>query len=298
MFAHWEAFHTAFVVSRAGTVSAAADELGVHRASVIRHINSLEEALGVVLFRRNARGYSLTEAGEDLLRTGARINGLFDRLKQQAVLAPALSGTLKIASPGIWAAPIARAVARFRGRFPSVTIELDSSDEHTDLAAYPADVVLRRGAKAEPLDYVVLPFTVLRIGLFAHRSYIQRFGLPGTLEDLASHHFVRARRDGDDRPQLEWLQKQVPKAAYSLTCQTDAELVHALRQGAGLGFYPADFVVDDDNFVEVPTGSEQWFETIWLLTHGDVHRSAKVQYLLDCFREDGWLQPEAPASFG
>jgi DNA-binding transcriptional LysR family regulator len=59
---------TAYQVARLGTISAAADDLGIHRATVIRHNDALESALGAKLFQRHSRGYTATEVGEDLLR--------------------------------------------------------------------------------------------------------------------------------------------------------------------------------------------------------------------------------------
>ena len=44
----WNEVRTAFAVARLGTVSAAAQELGLHRATVIRHIDALEESLGAL----------------------------------------------------------------------------------------------------------------------------------------------------------------------------------------------------------------------------------------------------------
>ncbi len=64
----WDEIRTAFHVARVGTVSGAADALGVHHATVIRHIDALEGQLGVKLFQRHARGYTSTEAGNDLLK--------------------------------------------------------------------------------------------------------------------------------------------------------------------------------------------------------------------------------------
>lgn len=65
---NWDEVRTAYQVARMGTVSGAADVLGVHHATVIRHIDAIEARLGVKLFQRHARGYTPTEAGEDLLR--------------------------------------------------------------------------------------------------------------------------------------------------------------------------------------------------------------------------------------
>ena len=42
---NWDEIRTAFHVARLGTVSAAAEALGVHHATVIRHIDALEKRL-------------------------------------------------------------------------------------------------------------------------------------------------------------------------------------------------------------------------------------------------------------
>ena len=61
---NWDEIRTAYHVARAGTVSGAAADLGVHHATVIRHIDALEARLNVKLFQRHARGYTATEAGQ------------------------------------------------------------------------------------------------------------------------------------------------------------------------------------------------------------------------------------------
>ena len=64
---NWDEIRTAYQVARMGTVSGAAEVLGVHHATVIRHIDALEKRLGARLFQRHARGYTATESGRDLL---------------------------------------------------------------------------------------------------------------------------------------------------------------------------------------------------------------------------------------
>ena len=63
----WDEYRTAYHVARLGTLSGAASSLGIHHATVMRHIDLLEAELGCPLFRRHARGYSMTDAGRDLL---------------------------------------------------------------------------------------------------------------------------------------------------------------------------------------------------------------------------------------
>ena len=77
---NWDEIRTAYQVARLGTVSGAAEVLGVHHATVIRHIDALEGRLGVKLFQRHARGYTPTEAGQDLLRVAQATDDQFSQL--------------------------------------------------------------------------------------------------------------------------------------------------------------------------------------------------------------------------
>ncbi len=76
----WDEIRTAYHVARMGTVSGAAEALGVHHATVIRHIDALEQRLGVKLFQRHARGYTSTEAGQDLLQVAQATDDQFTQL--------------------------------------------------------------------------------------------------------------------------------------------------------------------------------------------------------------------------
>ena len=78
--ANWDEIRTAYHVARLGTVSGAAEVLGVHHATVIRHIDALEERLGSKLFQRHARGYTATEAGNDLLLVAQTTDDQFTQL--------------------------------------------------------------------------------------------------------------------------------------------------------------------------------------------------------------------------
>jgi len=65
---NWDEIRTAFQVAQRGTVSGAAEVLGVHHATVIRHIDALEARLAVKLFQRHERGYNPTADGQYLMR--------------------------------------------------------------------------------------------------------------------------------------------------------------------------------------------------------------------------------------
>ena len=72
---NWGEVRTAFQVALHGTVSGAAEALGVHHATVIRRIDALEAQLGTRLFQRHPRGYALTEPGQALLQVARSLTG-------------------------------------------------------------------------------------------------------------------------------------------------------------------------------------------------------------------------------
>ena len=100
MMDNWDEIRTAYQVARLGTVSGAAEVLGVHHATVIRHIDALEKRLGTRLFQRHARGYTPTESGRDLLSvaqsTEEQFGQLASRIKGQG---DTVTGELVVTAP-------------------------------------------------------------------------------------------------------------------------------------------------------------------------------------------------------
>jgi len=76
----WTELRTAHQVAKLGTVSAAAQTLGLHRATINRHIDLLEAEIGGKIFIRHARGYTLTEIGQDVLRVAHKTEELINDL--------------------------------------------------------------------------------------------------------------------------------------------------------------------------------------------------------------------------
>ena len=156
---NWDEIRTAFQVARLGTVSGAADVLGVHHATVIRHIDALEGRLGVKLFQRHARGYTPTEAGTDLLRvaqtTDEQFAQLAGRIKGRG---NDVSGELVITSLVSLSALLAPVVQRFQAAYPDVIIRFLTGDRLFRLEYGEAHVAIRAGAAPDQPDNVVQPF--------------------------------------------------------------------------------------------------------------------------------------------
>ena len=120
---NWDEIRTAFQVARMGTVSGAADVLGVHHATVIRHIDALEKRLGARLFQRHARGYTPTEAGRDLLSiakaTEEQFSQLASRIKGQG---ETVTGELVVTTIAGIAGLMTPIMASFQAEHPGVIV--------------------------------------------------------------------------------------------------------------------------------------------------------------------------------
>ena len=280
-FESWDEIRTAYHVARLGTVSGAAEVLGVHHATVIRHIDALEARLGVKLFQRHARGYTATEAGQDLLRvaqaTDAQLAQLSGRLSGQDAQ---MAGELVVTSVDCLAWVLTPLLVGFQHQNPALRLRYLSNMRLFRLEYGEAHVAIRAGAMPDQPDNVVQPFMQHSVALYASRAYCAAHGQPKSEADLASHRFV-AQDDATSRaPFLQWLHAQVPPQAITFRATETAALHAAILAGAGIGFLPVADAADQADLVQVMAPRDEWRVQLWLVTHVDLHRTPKVQALL------------------
>jgi len=115
---------TLLAVARYGTFAATGARIGLTQAAVSGHIRRLEAALGYPLFERTGRSAVLNAAG---LRTLARAEEIVARVDKLG--APTRdedwNGSLKIgAIASVQPTALARALVRFRARFPQCRVHL------------------------------------------------------------------------------------------------------------------------------------------------------------------------------
>lgn len=281
----WDEMRTAYMVAKLGTVSAASDVLGIHRATIIRHIDSLETALGSKIFLRHARGYTKTETGTDLLRVASATEEQFADLANRARgQAQNLSGELIVTSVEIMAAFMLPALQVFRANHPDTQVRYLISGKLMNLDYGEAHVAIRGGPKPDSPDSVVQPFFTIKIGLFASQSYVKAHGIPSPVDAFADHGFV-----ADDRIQPQfafqsWLQDTVP-ADRVVFRSTNQRIQHqAIANGIGIGFCP-QHEAEKAGLIEVMPPLDDWDRPYWLVTHVDMHRTAKVQAFLAILKD-------------
>jgi DNA-binding transcriptional LysR family regulator len=288
---NWDEIRTAFQVARMGTVSGAADMLGVHHATVIRHIDALETRLGVKLFQRHARGYTATEAGSDLLQVAQATEDQFSQLAGRIKgRGEGVTGELVVTSLAQMSPILTPVLTDFQAENPGLVIRYLTGERLFRLEYGEAHVAIRAGAAPEQPDNVVQPFFRGGVRLAAAPSYVARHGMPQTEADLAAHRFVGRDTLLTRAPFARWLRDRVPETSYAFRTDDNLALLDAIVAGAGIGFMLDWEFKHRRTLVEVWPMQEEWMSTMWLVTHVDLHRTTKVQAFLSFLKEraKGW----------
>lgn len=255
---HWTELRTALMIARLGTVKAAAEALGVHRATVNRHVDTLEAAFGAPLFQRHARGYALTETGGDMLEIANLADEMFiDLAGRSRGREGRLSGTLVVTALAGVAPLIMPALKDFYNEHPEIALKFLAGAELARLEHGEAHVAFRAGAKPETPDYVVQPFRRVRFGLYANQHYINRAGRPDG-DHLDGHTFIGSVGEPVPYPFADWMDTNIPSSALALRTTDQQVIQSAVCEGMGLGFVAEPDAVWREDLVEIIPPSDGW----------------------------------------
>lgn len=274
-FESWDELRTAWHVVRAGTVSGAAETLGVHHATVIRHIDALESRLNLKLFQRHPRGYTPTEAGEMLAQVGRTTEEQFAQLASRLMgLGPEVAGELVITTLPEACDLILSGLGTLMARHPALRVRLITERRVLRLEYGEAHIAIRAGARPDEPDNVVQMLTEMAPGLYAAQSYLDAHGTPATPADLAQHVFVGEETLESRAPFMLWLGRTLAKPQFAFRSNEALARLSAVRAGLGLGFV---FPAQAEGLIEVMPPQPEWTVPFWLVTHVDLHRTTKVQ---------------------
>lgn len=281
---HWNELRTALMLARHGTVSAAAKALGVHRATVNRHIDALEQSFGLPLFQRHARGYTPTETGQHMLEVTDRADDMFrDLIGKSRGRAGRLSGRLIVTALSRFAPLLMPAIAAFQRNQPEIALEFIAGSQLSRLELGEAHVAFRAGPKPETLDYVVQLYGEFGFGLYVAKDYVDRHGMPDPAA-LKAHRFVGSVSNASPLPYARWMAETVSPEQLVLCTQSQSVQAAAVCEGLGLGFLPEFEAKGDARLLPVMPPRADWNAALWIVTHVDLHRTQKVQEFLKTVR--------------
>ena len=168
-----------------GSFTHAAESLGIQKGRASNVVRQLEAQLGVRLLHRSTRTVQLSEDGRGFYTRARALLADAEELGSMFLGRDApLRGRLRVDLPTEFArTTVMPALPAFLDRYPDIELEISSTDRRVDLVQEGIDCVLRVGAIVDE-TLVARSFGKLPMVNAASPAYLQRHGIPRTLDDL------------------------------------------------------------------------------------------------------------------
>lgn len=278
----WDALRTFGAVMRDASLSGAARRLALSQPTVGRHIDAIEQALGVSLFARSPQGLTPTP---DALALAPHIEAM---AAAAAALERAASGEAAAdrgvvrvtASEVVGCEVLPPLFASLQAAHPGLAVELALTNRNEDLARRDADIAVRM---IRPTQSGLVARRIGRsaIGLYAHRDYLARCGTPRTLADLDGHCVIGFDRDDRSFRAVGAGPAPFSRDAFRFRCDSDLAQLAALRAGVGVGGCQTAIARREAALVPVLPGAFRYALEMWLAMHEDAKATRRVRLVFD-----------------
>lgn len=265
-------------VGEAGSLTGAARALGVDHSTAFRRLRALEARLGARLFERARDGYTPTAAGDAALVTAASILDALGSLESRLAgedLRP--SGTVRLTTTDTLLALVTPVLAALRREHPEIAVELVVANAFLTLTRRDADIALRPAAAA-PKHLVGRRLAALATAVYAAPSYLAGRSADTVFSD---HDWLGLEDSLSHLRSARWIDAKVPRQRVIYRANSLVALAAAARAGMGLAALPCHLADPDPGLRRVHPPLAEMEVSLWLLTHPDLRRVARVRAVLD-----------------
>lgn len=295
----WNDLRLILAIARTGTLKGAAQALSVNHSTAFRRLGALEEALGVRLFERLPGGvYAPTTAGE---RTAA----VAERMETETAILDRdmlghdhrLTGQLRVTSSETLAFRLLTAhLARFRVAHPGIRVELVIERRVLSLSRREADIALRVTRPREG-DLYGRKLADIAWAVYGARSLIAQGATvdPEHL-DLSRWPLIAWDETAHGIQSADWLASKVPDSAIAFRTNSVLNQFIAAKSGIGLAVLPC-YLGDPEPDLQrmTPAPIPELTGELWIVTHADLRRTARVRAFFDLVGEGLAAQREQMA---
>ncbi len=279
---NWDNLRYVLMVANKGSIAAAARELGVNRTTVLRRIGTFQENLNCRIFDRGEAGYILTPGAEKMLNAAREVeNTLFNMQRQIAGHELKLEGELRVTTTDTFMLSILGPhLATFRQRHPHIVVDLMVTNSILDLNRRDADIAIRPTRQPDS-------------SLVGSRLCDVEFGIYATAEMLAGINpddIYKVRWIGfvdslQAAPIGNWLDATVALDRICFRCDSFVAVRIAAESGIGVALLPRFLGDSSQTLQPVKAVIGELTTGLWMLTHPDLVRSARVNAFIVHFNE-------------
>ena len=183
------------VVTRERSFTRAAAQLGVSQSALSHAMRNLEARLGVRLLTRTTRSVAPTEAGEQLfIRLHPHLMEIEQELTALRDTRDRPAGNIRItAGEHAMESVLWPVLKPFMAQYPDINVEVTVDNGLTDIVDGRFDAGVRLGEQVAKDMVAVRIAPDMRMAVVASEDYLERFGVPETPEQLATHRCINMR---------------------------------------------------------------------------------------------------------
>jgi DNA-binding transcriptional LysR family regulator len=286
----WDAARVFLEVVRCGSFRSAAERLELSINAVRRRIDDFEGQIGATLFTRNVHGTRLTDEGALVVAAVERMEAAsFDLLRASDSVTNTLSGEVRVAvTEGLGTFWLAPRLVEFQHSFPNILVDLQCAMRSADVSRHEADIAIHL-SRPSALDVKLVRLGRMHLMFFASQKYIDTFGVPKTVEELAQRHrLVMQVADQTAAKQTfeRWFPGYPPQDLLVMKTNVSSANYCAVASGAGIGVFPTYACALGGKIIPLEVELRQPLD-IWLSFHPGSGRIPRVRcmidWLVECF---------------
>lgn len=273
----WSDLRIFLAVARCGSLSGAAQRLGMSQPTMGRRVRTLEELAGQKLFQRGREGFQLTDEGASILLHAERMEEEALAIERQlAGQGPHLRGLLRVScSDWFGLHVLSPVVARYSALHPDVRVDLITDFRFLDLARREADLVFRI-QPSQSAEVVQRKLLLMNYALYGPTGV-----LPPTPGDGAGTSIITLDSALDDLPDVHWLRATFPSARVAVGSNNRDVQARLCAMGVGFAVLPRllgdHFSGIERHDVRPPPPNRD----VWFAYHQDLRGMARLRLFLD-----------------
>jgi molybdate transport repressor ModE-like protein len=266
----WDDLRIFLAIARAGSISGAANRLGVQHSTVSRRLRSLEDKLGTRLIERKKTGYELTEAGEELQLSASRIEvEILGFEGAQSGHDTDAAGELHVSAINNMASTVLMpAFTRFSEAYPKIEFHLEVTNKFVKLAERDADIAIR--LTNNPLDTLIgTRLTTVASAVYGAQDYcaqVQAGTAPQKWLGIECCGF-----------HMSWTKEDCPDKDHNFYVDDTLLTLAALKAGAGLAYLPCFMGDSEPSLTRFRPPDAKHDLGLWLVYHRDLRRTKRVR---------------------
>lgn len=276
---NWDDLRFFLEVARTQRISTAGVRLGVEHTTVARRIRQLESSLNTVLFEKSrALGFTLTPAGNDLLRHVEKMESLLlNATEEVGSLGDSLSGHVKIAATEGFGSFVLTTIAmQFQEQYPGITLDVMPFQRVVSLSKRETDIVISIERPARG-PYVGGKLGDYALKLYATHEYLEKAPPLQTPDDLSQHRFIAYIDELVISNQLRYVEDMIPTEKIVFRSNSVVAQMRACLQGTALAILPCFMAQGQPRLVSVLDTEMTLTRSFWMYYHEDLKNLKRIE---------------------